>query len=590
MKYIYISILMLLFSSCQKGFLDKTPTEDMTLEDVFAERQYAERFLNSVYFNLPEELGFHQWYHRNPFVGASDDLEVTWSGSFSNTMNTGAWNPLNIDQNIWNFNWEAIRKANIFLEQIPQTPMDDVARNVWIGEATFLRAFYHFLLARTHGAIPIADRVYAQDEDFTNVVQRPIDEVAAFIASQCDIAASLLPDRVTNDQLGRPTKSSALALKSRVLLYLASPLWNGNPDYVAFENSVGEKMYPSVIDPTRWAVAAQAANQAIELAEAAGFKLYQENPDPVENYHEIFVRNYNSEILFARNLGQNSEVEGASTPNGMGGWGGYCPTQELVDAYQMENGLSPILGYHSDGRPLINEASGYTEIGYVSEEHDQGWYLPNTQNMYVGREPRFYASIHFSGAHWRTRRIEFWNSGRDGRGSNAADYPVTGYLARKFSDENVNMTERVFVNKSWIYFRLAELYLNHAEALNEAEGSTPTVYTRINAIRNRAGLPDLPEGLSKEDMRERIRHERRIELAMETHRYFDTRRWKIAEITDSGDFYRMSIDRGTSLTDDSFYQRSFMKRRVFDKNKHYLWPIPQSELNKTPSLVQNPGW
>ncbi|GAA4780554.1 RagB/SusD family nutrient uptake outer membrane protein [Olivibacter ginsenosidimutans] len=562
----------------------------MTLEEVFAERQYAERFLTSVYFNLPEELGFHQWYHRNPFVGASDDMEITWSGAFGNTMNTGAWNPNNIDNNIWNFNWEGLRKANIFLEQIPNTPMDEAAKQRWIGEATFLRAFFHFLLARTHGAIPIVDRAYTQDEDFGIIKQRPIDEVAQFIAAECDVAASLLPDRITKDQLGRPCKSSALALKSRVLLYWASPLWNGNPDYKSFVNVDGENLYSGTADPARWTVAANAAEEAITTAEAAGYKLYQENADPVANYHDIFMKNYNSEVLFARNMGAYKESEGASTPNGMGGYGGYCPTQELVDAYEMENGETPIVGYEAGGKPIINERSGYVETGYATQDHPKGWYLTDTRNMYARREPRFYASIHFSGAYWRTRRIEFWNSGRDGRGGNAVDHSVTGYLVRKFSDEDVNIPQNIYTNKTWIYFRLGELYLNHAEALNEAEGPTGMVYSRVNAIRNRAGLPNLPTGLSQDQMREKIRHERRIELAMETHRYFDTRRWKIAAETDGGDFYRMSIDKGNSLTDDAFYVRTFMKKRVFDKQKHYLWPIPQGELNKTPSLVQNPGW
>lgn len=180
----------------------------------------------------------------------------------------------------------------------------------------------------------------------------------------------------------------------------------------------------------------------------------------------------------------------------------------------------------------------------------------------------------------------------DGKSKGGAElYTVTGYLLKKFMEEGeVNIIQRRFTLKTWIYFRLGEQYLNYAEALNEAQGPVADVYKYTNPIRERSRIPNLPPGgLSKDEMRERIRHERQIELSFETHRYFDTRRWKIAEQTNNAKLYGMNISIGDSLQDDRFYQRTYIKSRVFNKTKDYLFPITQNEINKTPGLVQNPG-
>jgi hypothetical protein len=284
-----------------------------------------------------------------------------------------------------------------------------------------------------------------------------------------------------------------------------------------------------------------------------------------------------------------TQLEFISSPNGMGGWSGLCPTQEMVDAYEMSNGMAPITDYNADGTPIINPASGYTESGYASADGPNGYYVAGVSNMYANREPRFYASINFNGASWRGRQIQFYRTGLDGR-KGGPDYTTTGYLMRKFLDPQVDIPQGRFTLKTWIYFRLGEEYLNYAEALNEAEGPGTEVYDRVNAIRTRVGLPSLPAGLSQDEMRARIQHERRIELAFETERYFDTHRWKIAPATQGRPIHGMNIAEGTSIQDNSFYKRTFVENRVFVSPKHYLWPIPQNEINRNPNLVQNPGW
>lgn len=588
--FIFLSLL-LTGVSCKKNFLDKAPDEDLTLDDVFKNRRYAESFLTSMYFNLNEEISFNDWWGRNPFVGASDEMEITWTYPFSQLMNAGAWNANNVEPNVWRFMFEGMRKANLFLEYAPQIPISEEERQQWIAQVTFLRAFFHFWLIREYGPIPVVTKAYKPDEDFASqIVREPIDRCIDFVVSECDKAAAVLPLRVTSDKYGRVTKAAALALKARALLYMASPLWNGNSDYTGLKNYKGEALFPG-FDKERWKAAATAAKACIDQAEAGGYKLYRAaDGDPVNSYQELFLKRWNDEVLFARNQGTWDHSERCTSPNGMGGWSGYCPTQGQIDAYEMANGERPITGYEANGKPVINPQSGYEEEGYVTAAHPKGYHPADIRKMYANREPRFYASINYNGAMWRGRRIEFWVEGQDGRGKGGPDYAITGYLMKKFSDPNVNIPQGRFTLKTWVYFRLAEQYLNYAEALNEYEGPVTDVYKYVNTIRERAGLPGLPAGLSKEAMRERIHHERQIELAFETHRYFDCHRWKIAHITDNKPIYGMNIGAGKSLKDDSYYQRTFVENRIFASPKHYLWPIPQEEIDKNMNLEQNPGW
>lgn len=588
-------LLLAVASSCKKGFLDKTPNEDLTIDDVFSQRQYAEAWLSNVYYFMPEEINFVDPWGRNPFVSSTDEMKVPWPEKYTNLMNSGAWNASDegVPTNIWNSNYDGIRKANIFLANVDKVPMDEPTRKHWIAEATFLRAFFYFSIVRTHGPVPLITEVVSADADFSRFKRAPLRECVDFIVSECDKVIAVLEAKVGEERnYGKITKAAALALKARILLYAASPLWNGDPDYTSVKDKDGVALFPAQYDATLWAKAAQAAKDCIDQCEAAGYGLYRSpDNDPVKNYQGLFLQRWNREILMARNwAGVQPDMDRCTFPNGMGGWSGYSPTQEMVDDYEMKTGVAPITGYNPDGSPVINPASGYVETGYAAADDANGNYLSGTRNMYVNREPRFYASINFNGAFWAGRRIEFYDAGRDSRRNGGRDHAICGYLMKKFSDSTVIITQGRFVTKSWTYFRLGEQYLNYAEALNEDQGPVADVYKYVNLIRDRSGLPGLPAGLSKEQMREKIRHERRIELAFETHRFFDTRRWKIAQVTDNKEVHGMNVAAGTSLTDDQFYKRTVIEKRVFISPKHYWFPVPQGELSKNPNLVQNKGW
>lgn len=591
--YLILISTLLLFQACE-DFLDKAPDEDLNIKEVFANEQLTGRFLASVYYNLPWEMNFANNWGQNPFVGAADEMDEPYTDVFCNWMNMGAWSPDNVMQDIWDMAFRGIRKANLFIENIDETPIDEAQREQWKGEAIFLRAFFHFQLLRIYGPMNIYDKSLEPNADFTaQLAERiPLDECLDFVINECDRAGEMLPIKIDPLKLGQfaghATKAATMALKARVLLYRASPLWNGNPDYANFVNKEGKALFPTSTDNNRWQIAATYTKKAIDELEAAGYGLYRsESDDPLQNYRDLFLELHNKEVLFARNFGAFAQIEQVAGPNGMGGWSGLCPTQEIIDAYQMEDGSTPITGYDGSGNPIINSASGYSEVGLSSVSHPKNYFLTNISKMYVNREPRFYASVSYNQSFWRGRRLNFEKGGADGD-KGGPDYTTTGYLMRKFLDEGgVDLIQGRYTNKTWIYFRLGELYLNYAEALNEAQGAVADVYKYVEAIRNRAGLPGLASGLSKEEMREAIRHERRIELAFETHRYFDCHRWKIAHITDNGPIHGMDVNKSRR----DFYARTKVEDRVFEAPKHYLWPISQNEINKAPSLfIQNPEW
>jgi hypothetical protein len=590
----YICILLLASASllsCKKNFLDKGPDEDLTIEKAFTDKLNTERFLTSVYAYLPREWFFADLTEASPFIGATDEMEVSGLSEFVQTMNSGSWNASSIPARAWGFPYRGIRQANIFLENVDRSPLTDEEKRQWSAEAIFLRAFYHYNLMKLFGPVVIADRVFSPEEDYAGIKRSPLDDCVNFVATECDKAAAVLPIKVEDIKAGRATKAAALALKARVLLHAASPLWNGNPDYVNFKDHLGTNLFPTSVDNNKWQLAADAAKACIDACEAGGYGLYRSaGNNPVLNYQELFTTDWSREVLYAYNYasdGLSGWPEKCGSPRSFGGWSVWNVSQQMVDEYEMDNGQQPITGYNSDGSPIINVASGYAETGHVATDGPANRWLAGTRNMYVRRDPRFYASIHYAGSFWQTRKVEFWKSGKDGQTVDGS--LKSGYLIKKFSDPSADVVNGRFLFQTTNYFRLGEVYLNYAEALNEAQGAVADVYKYVNAIRNRAGMPDLPVGLSKEDMRTRIHHERRIELAFETFRYFDAHRWKTAPASESGPFRGLNVGVGTSISDNAFYERKVVETRVF-QSRHYLWPIPQAEINKNQNIVQNPGW
>jgi hypothetical protein len=593
----FLTILFSLFFSCD-DYLDKQPTGDMTLEEVFSQQNYAEKFLDNIYRAAPLESNFADpgWEYRSPWVGGCDEMEIAYGGSYTHLINDGSWNPTNIQSiPVWRECYITIRKCNIFLNRIGNVPMDEKKKERWIAEAYFQRAFNYFQIFRTYGPFPIISEELSSDADFLQYKRSPVQDCIDFIVEDCNHAIAVLPASVGSAEYGRITSVAAMALKSRTLLYLASPLWNGNTDYADFKNRDDENLVPQTVDASKWQKAADASLDCINTALASGYALYRSpSNDPYLNYTNIWQELNNKEWLFYKNCGNYQHLNNCSDPVSFGLFSIINPTQDMVDAYEMADGSTPITGYTDEGiTPVINPASGYVETGFSSQAHPNGYHPAGVWNMYANREPRFYASINFARQTWKGSVLEFWYSGKDGRSRAGSDYCKTGYLMKKIIDHSYRPAHlgNTWRNHTWIFFRLGEIYLNYAEALNEAQGPVPDVYKYVNDIRNRAGLQGLPAGLSKEQMREKIHHERRIELAFETHRFFDVRRWKLAETSESKPIHSLQIMAGKNASDPAFYERVKVENRVFTAPKHYLFPIRDVEFDKArKNIVQNPGW
>ena len=604
-KILALLAIALAFASCE-DFLDKQPEENLTLDDVFANRLYTRDFLTHTYSWIPTEANMADdggaW--RNPFTAGCDEMECAFGGAYAHQINNGGWNPTDIHRTqVWQESYMALRKVNMLIERVDECPAADDEKRRWKGEAYFLRAYFHFLAFRAYGPIIIADHSFKTDENILALRRSPVDAVVEFIVNDCNTAAELLYDRDVwaATDTGRATRIAALALKSRALLYLASPLYNGCSMFAELKDPIdGTPLINQTYSDQKWIDAKDAAIATITAAEASGYKLYDNDEDPVTNYMKIFTEPWNCEILWAKNIGTYDHWLNCSDPVSFGCFSILNPTQELVDAYQMADGSTPITGYKNNGlEPIINEASGYKEDGFVAEAYEGRWEA-GVSNMYVNREPRFYASINFAGSRWKTTRAsnwtephfnEFWFTGMDGKNNAGSDYCKTGYLMKKLHNPE-RIPWQYTPNQMWCYIRLGEIYLNAAEAINECDGPTDECYRYIDAIRNRAGLPGLKPGLTKDQMRKCIQHERRIELAFEVHRFFDVRRWLIAEETQGVPVHSMNIYEGTHLQDPAFYKRIKVEDRVFVSPKHYFFPVEQDEIDKHSGkeLVQNLGW
>jgi starch-binding outer membrane protein, SusD/RagB family len=412
-------------------------------------------------------------------------------------------------------------------------------------------AFRYFNLLKGFGSVPvIGDVVSSLTDDYTPLfVKKSIPEVIAYITSELDAAIAELPQSSSSDwKRGRATKGAAMGLKSRLLLYAASPLYTGDAN-----------------DLQKWQNAANAAKAVMDLGI---YDLVSNlDPNPAENYYQLSITPNTKEDIFSREYITNVTsmgLEHMNAPNGYDGWGGNCPMQNLVDDYEMSNGL-----------PITDAASGY-----------------DAQNPYVNRDPRFYGTVLYNGRVFRGRAIEtFMPGGKDSPdGSGAWNTSPTGYSMRKFCNESVDINDWSNMGKApWRYIRYAEILLNYAEAQNEAVGPDVSVYTAINKIRTRAGMPNLPAGLSQDAMRTRIRNERRIELAYEEHRYFDVRRWKIAMVTENMPARGILITKAGNgaLT---YTSKIALAGKAFQV-QHYWYPIPLEEINASNGkLAQNPGY
>ena len=552
-------------------------TEDYLFSRTDSNGVVARQFLNRIY-----------WYMRNGHNGvngdyldaASDDaLSVNSGDPDVYKLAVGRYSASSTipSDMIWTDPYGLIRRVNILLNGIDVVPFNTTyidalgnARPLNVSmkaEARFLRAYFYFELMKRYGGIPIiGDKVYDLNENI-ELPRSTFEQTVKYIVSELDaikddLRSLPLPDAAANAHV--VTTQAAQALKIRVLLYAASPLFNEKP-----VESGNELVGYATYDRERWKTAADAARSFMNAYGTDGGPL---GLDP--NFKDVFTNWYDNtihkEMIFFRENDSNTSIETANGPLGLSGAkqgnGRTNPTQNLVDAFLMKDGY------------------------FINEEGSAYEYDP--QHPYDNRDPRLEYTIIHNGTNWLNNTMQTWQGGANN--PLGSSYSLTSYYMRKFMGNFESGSEYQATLHNWVMFRYAEILLNFAEAENEYLSSpSQDVYDAIIALRKRAGIEagndnlyGLRDDMSQADMRKVIQNERRIELAFEEHRYWDIRRWRLAEMIYAQPVKGMFIT--TSLTGTTYIPQDVLT--VDWDNKRYLYPIPYSEVIKNKNMVQNPNW
>jgi hypothetical protein len=554
-RLILFIILSINLLSCTENF-DDVPLDFSEIDVVVTDSISVLQFVAGIYNDIPD--GFNRI--GGAMLGCATDEAVHSApgGSPIDLMAKGAWGPSYNPDDAWDVSYAGIRKTNNYFQNVLPLITDKIFDshdriNLISGQVFFLRALFYFELLKRYGGVPIVTNVLLADDEI-QMPRNTYDECLNFILDQCDSAYKYVPAEYPDGNIsdyGRVTRGAVLALKSRALLYAASPLFN-DPDKP--DDSYEHGAY----DPSKWE---QSASFSAEILNSDLYQL-------IKPYKTVFITIAgNPEIIFSKMEGPSNRVERDNGPTGFtGGRGGTGPSLNLMDKFRMDDG---------------------TPFDWNNPEH--------AANPFANREERFYEIFLTNGVEWMGRNIETFEDGVDMLSVNSTK---TGIYLRKFLDpiakwfgSGLGSTYHCFP-----IFRLGEIYLNYAEAMNEAYGpeSDPPGYgmtakVALEWIYLRGGLRiKVPAGITKDEMRALIQEERMRELAFEEHRRFDVRRWKIAEevLNEAIRGLNITVSGETTLT----YKPVIVEQRFFDPRSMYLYPIPQDEINYNKELVQNSGW
>ena len=618
--------------------LNQAPDGKISLEEVFGDNDKTMYYLNTCYSGINAKGCLYFFWSRGPVNWCddswdADDLDVSWAASrryydgnasasdFPANYNAGDSGNESVS---WARSFQRIRNCAVFLQNIPNAKVNSESdRSRWTAEAHILRAYYYSELLMWFGcSLPIIREPYTYDADFSKVERSSFHDVVEFIVEDCDaaLACEELPWRITTDsEAMRMTKAVAWAIKSRMTLFAASPLYNDGNNY--------------------WEEAYSVNKAAVQALESNGYALYDKLnqaavwgdekaylPTAASQYFNEYFCNSGAyaadpadkETIYQLRDGANLDL---ANVDGIGAILGYktgtCPSQELVDAFET-----------IDGQPVLDLAKPYLDEQHLKPNYNSSNTTYDKNNPYANRDPRFYATVYYNGSkrycNWSTeaekksfenlgqgkgenvRIITTWDAYEDAEG-NIINSPEplmgrsmtgrtptrTGYFQRKFLHPNSGVEMRLNGARHKDY-RLAEIYLNFAEAAMEA-GHTDEAITYVNKVRARAGMPGLPAGLSGENLRQRIHNERRVEFALEGNRYFDVRRWHKPDENLSATDRWITGAHITHMQDGTYkYERTILKERQCYTNKWLKMPIPLTEVNNMRAITgedwQNPGW
>ncbi|MFK2114557.1 RagB/SusD family nutrient uptake outer membrane protein [Bacteroides fragilis] len=621
--YTLLIALLCFVSSCDYlGVSDQLAGGLQNTEQVFDNVSYTKRWYANVFAGIPDYSGINSvnvGAFKNPWTGMCDELVVGYGNS--SKYNNSDRNAANMGFHRYGDCYKYIRQANIFLQKAhPMMTTGTQGDQLLEDELTqmkanvrFMRAFYHYLLFEQYGPIILVkDKIYNATED-QDVPRNTVDEVIEYIDSELTAVASELtqePIFEDKDYRAWPTKGVALAVRAKLWLYAASPLLNGGyREALSVTNPDGTRLFPDY-DAGKWEKALAACKDFIDYAEAGRYELYKEYKDdngavidPDKSVYNLFQK-YTHEIIWATANndwgGMNGDafdrrIAPRCEKNGLGSTG---VTQELVDAFYMKDGF-PVSATAYLPQSTLYQEEGYGTYKDQNDNFSKKYTNVTVSNRYLNREPRFYNTVFFNGRQWPVscNQVLFYNGGNSGVQEGQAT--LTGYMLFKRFNRSVSLTNPGVASqfRPSIIFRLADFYLMYAEAANEVNPNDARVLKYLNLVRERAGLPDI-ETLNpairgnQELQRAAIQRERQIELATEGQRYFDVRRWMIAdkngEGRQNGYVHGMNV-RGESNDKEDFNRIVEASQIVFNR-KMYLYPMPDSEMRKTKNLVQNPGW
>ncbi|WP_199851487.1 RagB/SusD family nutrient uptake outer membrane protein [Parabacteroides pacaensis] len=630
-----LSVLSIFFSSCA-DFLDVVPEGVSQLENAFSRRQEAEKYLYTCYTYLPKDgdVGSDPALWGDEMWTLENALHYDFSLEAFN-ISRGLQNARSPLINNWDHYYRALRDCNIFIENVVSVPdLPDWEKKQWVAEAKFLKAYYHFMLVRMYGPVPLVRENLPIDasQDAARVFREPVDSCFAYIVQLLDEAKDDLPLSIANpvEELGRITAAIAYSLKAKVLVTAASPLYNGNTDQVSLINTKSKEKIPlfnQTKSMEKWIAALTACKDAVDLCEGKiGMKLYEYPGDAQYNLSDTIIRQmslrgafcerWTSELIWANTQSVQTNIQLRTSPkldpeyqNGATMTQALTVPLQIAEQFYTDHGVPVAEDKTFDYTTRYNiQTAGIKDQLYIRRG-------AKTVKIHFNREPRFYAWLGFDAGVWYGQKNYddkkpddlFYVQGRKGQvhGSIGPDFgPITGYIPKKYvhykNVQNPGIDNYSINTYPWPLLRLADLYLLYAEALNEAadtEENKALAISYVDKIRKRAGLEGVKDAWtnystnsgkfkSQVGLREIIRQERLIELAFEGQRFWDMRRWKTVI-----EAYRTPI-QGWDLNqrEPQYYYRKKVVSNLSFGLKDYFWPISNGNITVNPNLEQNIGW
>lgn len=639
LKYLLLFFALSFICSC--SYLDIVPDNTKQIKDMFENKDKAYGALAGCYTFMPNPT-----YDRKTLALAGGEYTTIYTPRYLQDPNFAQGEKIILGQNTtssplfdywssWTDNYrplyQGIRYCNMFLENINSVPdLSEKDKMDWAAQVKVLKAYYHFYLASLYGPIIIYDTndEVSDDVDIIRKERQPVDKCFDYVVSVLDEAIPQLPPYRSPVFLGQIDKTIALALKAKVLLFAASPLFNGNAEYYgAFKNVAGEDLIPTKYDKEKWKKALDATEEALAYATTTGQRAlyYYTSPQPyvydtgiwntseiikpVYNCRHSIVDPWNSEIVWGySSIAKGSTMQEAcqmrdseNNNNGDFAWNFLGANYSMLEFFYTKNGV-PIdedrtFDYHNR-----------SELTTVPEDsYHQGFMQPGrtTVKLNLNREPRFYAWLFFDSCIYRDYdRLNYMQMlQHEVNGTSSAMSPDNQFFAgiglkKWVHPQSANNLLMTYYPGPII--RMAELYLMYAEASNEYYGPNQDCYDKLNEVRKRAGLKNIEEvysdpsvvlkvgkHLTKDGMRDIIQKERMIELSFEDQRYHDLRRWKLADKYFNGPVQGFFVD---GKTPEDYYKLQTLATMKFVSPRDYLFPINVYELNNNPKLIQNPGW